>query len=77
MHTYTLTYTVTEEANEFEFWGGARERMDNATFEQREHVYARLADVSLSAGLTKTDINDYVWFECDDIFDGEDEDEDE
>ena len=27
---------------EFEFWGGAKARMDNATEEQRQLVYARI-----------------------------------
>lgn len=78
MSEYTITYTTIEDADEFEFWCGAYDRMAGATPEQREAVYARIEDACESGNLTKTDINDIVWFECDDIFDyDEDEDEDE
>lgn len=60
---------------EFEFWGGAKARVDDATEEQRQLVFARLEDVFLDDFPTKTDVNDYVWFECDDIFYPEEEEE--
>lgn len=60
---------------EFEFWGGAKARVDDATEEQRQLVFARLEDVFLDDFPTETDVNDYVWFECDDIFYPEEEEE--
>lgn len=61
----------------FEFWGGAADRMEQATEEQREEVYYRieeLADMAAENGepCTDTDINDYVWFDCDEVFEVED-----
>lgn len=58
---------------EFEFWGGAKARVDDATEEQRQLVFARLEDVFVDDFPTETDVNDYVWFECDDIFYPEEE----
>lgn len=62
---------------DFEFWGGAKARMDDATEEQRQLVCARLEDVFVDDFPTETDVNDFVWFECDDIFYPEEEDEEE
>lgn len=53
---------------EFEFWGGARARMDNATEEQRQLVYARIEDVFVDEIPTYGEVNDFVWLRCDDIF---------
>lgn len=52
--------------------------MNQATDEQRHEVFDRieeLAELAAESGqpLTETDINDYVWFECDDVFDNEGE----
>ena len=53
---------------EFEFWGRARARMDEATEEQRQLVYARLEDVFVDDFPTVGEVNDFVWFKCNDIF---------
>lgn len=58
---------------DFEFWAGARDRMNAATEEQRQLVYARIEDVFVDGFVTETDVNDLVWFDCDDIFDEEGE----
>ena len=64
--------------SQFEFWAGARERMNDATDDQREQVFERITEeFECNEDVTETDINDLVWFECDDIFFPEDEDEDE
>lgn len=52
------------------------ERMDSATDEQREEVYDQIEILCYEQECSMTEINDFVWFECDEIFD-EDEDEDE
>ena len=58
---------------EFEFWGWARARMDDATDEQRQLVYARLKDMFLDEIPTEGEVNDFVWFKCNDIFYHEEE----
>ena len=54
--------------DEFEFWGVAKARMDNATEEQRQLVYARIEDMSTDEFPTVGEVNDFVWFRCNDIF---------
>lgn len=73
-----MQYVVEFEPCNFQFWAGAKDRMDVATDEQREAVYDRIEEFyGCSECLpSETDINDLVWFECDDIF-FPDEDEDE
>lgn len=58
---------------DFEFWAGARDRMNSATEEQRQLVYARIEDYFVDSFVSETDVNDLVWFDCDDIFDVEGE----
>lgn len=53
---------------DFEFWAGALDRMNGATEEQRQRVYARIEDVFMDDFPSEIDVNDLVWFECDDIF---------
>ena len=77
-----ISYTTTRNLRYFEFWAGAKARMDDATDEQRQAVYDRIKWYCESFGLcngdhpSETDINDLVWFDCDDIF-FPDESEDE
>lgn len=66
---YTISYTVTTDLDCFEFWSGAKDRMDGATDEQRERAYERIAEYcECCEDVSETTINDLVWFECDDIF---------
>lgn len=58
---------------EFEFWGWAKSRMDDATDEQRQMVYARLNDTFVDDFPTEGEVNDFVWFKCNDIFYHEEE----
>lgn len=70
----TISYVVSCDIWNFEFWAGAKDRMDYATPEQREAVYDRIKyycetfDNLRGEFPTETDINDLVWFDCDDIF---------
>ena len=69
----------------FEFWGGAYNRVrdlsDDEMYMLEEHIRCCLGDTLPSKG----DINDFVWFGCDDFFEAiddlykvdEDEEEDE
>ena len=71
-----MRYYVEFDPRDFEFWGGAKERMDSATDEQQQEVYDQIEILCYEQDCSQIDINDFVWFECDEIFDG-DENEDE
>ncbi len=78
MSAYEITCTATIDPEDFEFWSGARSRMDGATDEQREQVFERIAEFCECSGEVRdVDINDLVWFECDDIFFPEEEEDEE
>ncbi len=69
MSDYTITFTQTISADRFEFWSGAKARMDDATDDMRERVYERMAEYcECCEDVSGTAINDLVWFYCDDIF---------
>ena len=68
-----MKYYIEQEADEFEFWGGALERMNEATPEQQREIFERLEEYFRDGEYSQTDINDFVWFECDDIFLNNDE----
>lgn len=55
-------------------WSGAQRKWNNATEDQRKEVWDRLEEEARfkeSSGdlMTETTVNDFVWFDCDDIFD--------
>lgn len=73
MSNHSITYAIELDPEDFGFWSGAEDRMNDATEEQKEQVYERLEewfDALLIDGEipSDTDVNDFVWFECDDIF---------
>lgn len=73
-----MYYKVEFDINTFKFWAGAKDRMDDATPEQIEKVAERIEDWLDQGEIPEeVQINDFVWFECDDIFFPEDEDEEE
>ena len=55
-------------------WSGARQRWLDATDDQREEVWDRIESLE---DPTMTDVNDLVWFDCDDIFFHEEEEVEE
>lgn len=66
--------------HDFNFWSGAYDRMSAATDEQRHEIFCRIEELAEFAAengepLTDTDINDYVWFDCDDVFNADMEEE--
>lgn len=64
-----MYYKADFDINTFQFWSSAKSRMDDATYDQRMAVAERLEDIFSDGRMpTETDINDIVWFECDDIF---------
>lgn len=71
-----MKYYIEQDPKDFQFWGGARDRMNDATEEQKEAVYERLEEYTTDGtDWSETAINDFVWFECDDIFFKEDSDD--
>jgi hypothetical protein len=61
-------------------WSGAADRWENATDEQRERVWEAIVDIfcdNADEYPDMTTINDFVWFECDDIFNDDEEEDDE
>ena len=75
-----MYYKVEFDIDRFEFWSGAKDRMDNATPEQIEKVKERIESYfegceDIENIPSDTTINDIVWFECDDIFFPEEEEE--
>lgn len=68
-----------------ELWSGARDSWINATEEQREEAFSRLEDYFDQAcaddgednAVEMVTVNDALWFDMDDIWDGDEEDETE
>lgn len=79
------TKWVTVEDLCLELWSGARDRWINATDEQREEAFSRLEDYFDQAcaddgeenAVEMVTVNDELWFDMDDIWDGEDDEDDE
>lgn len=59
------------------FWSGARDRWEDATDDQKKRVWDLIQDVFSDDIPTETEINDFVWFECDDIFNEKDDEDEE
>lgn len=72
-----MWYKTEFDINSFEFWSGAKTRMDNATEDQINRVEERLEECFSGDMPTDGQINDFVWFECDDIFFEDEEENDE
>lgn len=69
-----MYYKIDFNIDTFQFWCGAKSRMDDATDDQRRAVADRIEECFSYDNIpTDTDINDLVWFECDDIFYPEEE----
>lgn len=59
-----MTYTVEKPLSQFEFWSGAKQRIDHLTIEQLDRLDDLLPEV-LGENPTDTEINDLFWFEED------------
>lgn len=68
-----MFYKVEFDMDGFEFWGGAAKRLEGVTEDQRQAVADRIEETFEGESPDETAINDLVWFECDDIFYGEEE----
>ena len=74
-----MFYKVEFDVDNFEFWSGARDRIEGANEDQKRAVQDRIEEYFEGCGEIPTDtqINDLVWFECDDIFYSDEEEDDE
>ena len=74
-----MFYKVDFDIRTFKFWAGAKDRIDDATDEQIKKVEQRILEFYDCGGFipTETQINDLVWFDCDDIFFPDDYDKDD
>lgn len=66
-----MYYAVEFDINSFEFWSGAKSRIENIReLGKLDELEALIIDIfSDSENVTETDINDFVWFEDDMIND--------
>ena len=75
-----MEYTVDFDVRNFPFWSGAKDRVSELTYEQLDELGAYIEDCFDGTTPTETDINDFVWFDCDDFLaqlKGENEEEEE
>lgn len=77
-----MYYKVYFDFEKFDFWAGAKDRIESATEEQKALVKERIEDwlrdlEDCGQIPEETAINDLVWFDCDDIFFPEEQEQDE
>lgn len=62
--------TIKEEIyslNDFEFWGGAVSRWEDIQELGAENEVLNIIEEQYPEGLTKTELNDLIWFDFDDF----------
>ena len=59
-------YTEVSSEYDFEFWSGAKDTIAYLTHEEIEQIFEMLED-AYPEGMGETELNDYFWFEDDDI----------
>lgn len=65
-----MSLTIKEEIydlNDFDFWGGAVSRWGEIQNLGIENEILNIISEQFPNGLTKTDLNDFVWFDTDDL----------
>ena len=60
-------YEEIYDANDFEFWGGAKDTVNILSDEELKTVFNMLEETCDDEGMSKTDFNDFFWFETDTI----------
>ena len=53
---------------EFDFWSGAKDRVNYLTYDEIEKVFSILEEI-YPEGMSETEVNDFFWFEEDTIAD--------
>ena len=57
-----------ESLTAFDFWGGAKDTIEELTFDEIEQIEAMLEELDTEGeGMSETEINDFFWFERDTI----------
>ena len=59
-------YEEVSSYSDFEFWSGARDTAEELTADEIEEIFTILED-AYPEGMTKTELNDFFWFERDTI----------
>lgn len=62
-----MEYKVNFNIRSFEFWSGAKDRVQDLTLDQLDSLGEYIEEVFYGETPTETQINDFVWFECDDF----------
>lgn len=62
-----MDYTIEFDVQRFDFWGGAYDRIQDLTYEQLEQLGEYIKKVFCDVTPSVSDINNFVWFECDDF----------
>ena len=68
-----MEYKADFNVQEFKFWSGAYDRVKDLTYDQKEQLGRYIEEALGEDGQrTPTDgeINDFVWFECDEFLAG-------
>ena len=60
-----MTYYVEKSLNDFEFWSGAVDTIEELTSDEIDKIETMLEEDSCE--MSETDINDFFWFERDTI----------
>lgn len=75
-----MKYTVEFDIKDFEFWSGGKDTFDEYVRQDRLSELEQMIEDNFSGTIpTKTEINDFVWFDdrVNSIFDEEDEEDEE
>lgn len=57
-----------ESLTAFDFWAGAKDTIEELTFDEIEQIEAMLEELDTEGeGMSETEINDFFWFERDTI----------
>lgn len=61
-----MKITTEQKLSEFEFWSGAKDRAENLTDEEFDTIEQYFEDL-YPDGMNNTQINDWFWFEFEEI----------
>lgn len=62
-----MQYTKEFEIFSFPFWSGARDRTKDLSYLQMKELQRYIEEMFEGTTPTDTQINDFVWFECDEF----------
>ena len=62
-----MKYYTEKSLNNFEFWSGAKDTVEELTWNEIEQIESMLEDYFCDEKLSDTKINDFFWFERDTI----------